>query len=77
MEKVIIELTAGESIDVYRCIRIKIDEIKNECYRTQDMLDEMETTHIAYQGTKDNLETLTNILGYYTGLMDKFRPKMI
>lgn len=75
-KKIVIELTVADCIEVYKCIRIKVDRIKDECYRTQNLLDEMETTHVDYRETKDNLEMLTNALVYHTEMMDKFRPEI-
>lgn len=77
MGKVIIELAAYESIEVYSCIKVKFDKIKELCIETQAQLDEMETTHIAYNGTKNNLEMLTNALVNYTELMNKFDQKEV
>lgn len=77
MEKVIVELTLGESVEVCNCIEIKVDRIKNQCIRTQDLLDRTDPTHIAYQHIKSNLDLMNDSLACYVKLMNKFHPLLI
>lgn len=73
MEKITVELTLQECMDVYRCIQKVTDGLLDECIKLQRLIDILDPTSEEYEEVKDEFEFYNGFLVHYKDLAKKFK----